>query len=193
MAITIDTTVSGTSANSYASMVEADAYFEANVAFFPVWAAMTENEKSARLVRAAQAINRMSFTGSKYYWQQAMEFPRYVDRHVLLSHGIIPGPSHLECYFDDTAIVPERVKHAQLEMLLHLYADQDAATGRTSGAREIASVNVDQTASVQYSDAPDRSRREAVGGGSIDAVIALLRPWLLGDGLQIDSTFEVVR
>lgn len=193
MAITIDTTVSGTNANSYATIVEADAYFEANIAFFPIWSAMAESEKSARLVRAAQAINRMSFLGSKYYWQQAMEFPRYVDRHVLQRNGVISGASHIECYFDDTAIVPERVKHAQLEMLLHHYADQDASTGKTSGAREISSVNVDQTASVQYSDAPDRTRREAVDGGSIDAVIALLRPWLLGDGLQIDSTFEVVR
>ncbi|MCE5229012.1 hypothetical protein LLG95_05385 [bacterium] len=172
MAITIDTTVSGANANSYASIAEADAYFEANVPFFPIWSAMTEAEKSARLVRAAQAIDRMTFTGDKAIDGQSMEFPRNQD---------------------DISLISPRVRNAQLEMLLHHFADQDASTGRTSGSREIASVDVNQTASVEYSNAPDRAVREACAGGSIETVIALLRPWLFDAGVQIDSTFEVVR
>ena len=167
MAIVIDATSAGASANSYATITEAEAYFAANLAFSAVWTAMEGDEKAARLVRAAQAIDRLEFVADRYVVNQALQFPRSTQ---------------------EAAMIPETVKRAQCEMVIHLYADADAATGRSSGTREIEAADVDGVASVAYADAPDREGRETAAGGSLNAFLALLRPWLAAAGNSFDWT-----
>lgn len=159
MALTIDTTPAGATANSYATIAEADAYFEANAAFWTLWSAMTEAEKTARLIRAAQALDRYRFSGGKTTDAQALEFPR-----------------------DGEVAVPERVKRGQLEMVLLHYAQSDTVTGAAKGAgedREIGALRIPGVIDIHYSDAPIARPDTVALGASPESVRAALSPWLL--------------
>ena len=169
MALTLNTNPGSDSANSYVDVAGADAYFEANLAFNVAWAALDSSSKAARLIQAARAIDRMACTESRTYVDQAMAYPR-----------------------DGEEVIDERIKRAQLEMLIHQYADQDASTGRSGGGQALASANIPGVAAVTFRDELDRRALEAAAGGSLEAVRALLRPWLAGDGFS-NSTFEFTR
>jgi len=167
MTITLDTTPGGSGANSYVTLEQGDEYLEAHLVFRGVWSAMDEAEKAARLVRAAQAIDRMDFIGSPLTVDQALAFPR-----------VRPADERpLQLDLMDLT-VPNAVQRAQCEMVIHLWADSDAATGRSAGTRELATARVDGVAAVSYADAGDRAERESAAGGSLAAVRSLLRPWL---------------
>lgn len=156
MPLTLDTTIGGTSANSYASLAEAAAYFAAIPSFAATWVGWSEQAKIARLIEAARAIDRLPILGEKVQpvgsATQALAFPRTVQ--------------------NDWTIVPPAVKHAQCEAVIALHRGRDAATGEPT--QRLAQVNIPGTVSVTYDY--DGSRDAATtAGGSFDAVRALLR------------------
>jgi len=77
MPITIDAVPSKFSANSYAVLTEADAFFEARYGASD-WDAATDDQKSAALVEAAKIVDSFRFRGGKYRLSplQPLEFPR---------------------------------------------------------------------------------------------------------------------
>lgn len=91
---TIDATLSGASANSYASLAEATAYFELRPGG-QKFLDLSEDQKRRYLLFAAKLIDRETFWGAKALGTQALEFPRA----------------------GQTA-VPLKVKEAQLEQAL---------------------------------------------------------------------------
>ncbi len=169
MTLSIDTTPAGTDANSYNTIQEADNYFESDLAFNPIWTALTEEEKKAKLIFSTRGIDRNNFISRKYRDfsfdtnEQNLEFPRLSDIRIDEIHP--------------------RIKKAQLEMLKYIHFNSDESTGETTIKNEIVSVNVSQVVSVgfkPYKSIESKESAQAVGS-SLEAVDNLLRPWLTDD------------
>lgn len=162
MTLTLDATACGTSANSYATLAEATTYFEP-VAFTSVWGALTEQQQIAKMLAAARAIDRLNIKYAKYASTQALEFPR--DKSSA-------GDA-------EDASIPAAVKNAQCEMVIHLHYDQ-AATGQSNTNQEKTSVGVPGAVTVAFQTDPEKDSARQAAGGSLQAVHALLRPWVSG-------------
>lgn len=94
MPITLDPTPGGASANTYSTIVEADAHLESTV-WFSDWDALSDEEKAPYLVRAAREIDAMGHTGYPTSDSQALQYPRYGQEHPSGSFWdstAIPGP-----------------------------------------------------------------------------------------------------
>lgn len=180
MAITIDVTPAGINANSYNTLAEADTYFEADLEFDALWSALTNDQKKARLVTSTRGIDRYPFVSRKFrdfsfdQNEQALEFPRLSDLRVDLIHP--------------------RVKKAQLEMIKYQYHNTDTITGESELNQEVIKVNVHQVVSVGMKDHVSGEAKDSkqLIGSSIEAVEALLRPWLR-DGIRDSGPFDFTR
>ena len=165
MSITIDATVGGADANSYVSIAEADAYFEAVLTFTDSWSALDTDKKSARLVAAQRAIDRFNFRSEREDEDQALKFPLAMQEN--------------DDVWPETEI-PQPVKDAQCEMVIFQFNEADSSTGQAS--RDVNKVRVEGAVSVEF-DRAVGDEIEASLGGNIEAIKDLLRPWLLGDGI----------
>jgi hypothetical protein len=175
MAIIIVTTAGAQEANSYASEEEALAYFEAKPGFLTLWNAMTPEEQKARLVDAARSLDRMDFCGDKLDYRQPLAFPRSgrKTRMEYVSSLLYGAPE-----------IPREVKAAQCELVIGLY--YRAKADGSPEDRGISSVSLGGAIEVEF-DAPStyKDPSEKLYTGSLEAVKALLRPWLGGG----DNTF----
>lgn len=192
MTLAIDATVGGTASNSYITVAEADAYFEAVPGYSATWAALTSASKIQRLVHACRAIDRYNFLGYKTDADQALKFPRvlYADIELAQQYSTInPSGSlpvqNLPDGWADSDTIPQDVKSAQCEMIRYLHTSADATTGLLS--RDIDRVAIPGVVDVTFSDTLDSSQNSATGG-SLQAVADLLRVWLLGR-----SSFQVLK
>lgn len=168
MAITIVTTVSGASSNSYATLAYVDAYIEGVPWFYATWAAVAEATRKQWVVMAARAIDRWRYRGVRYDKDQAMEFPRTITDDQT-----------------DEGDMPDAVKRAQCEMIVWLY--NHLATDDGSPENEVSKVSIGRGAlSVEFKEFGKKLNREA--GGYPEAVRALLREWVMSDG-----TVELLR
>jgi hypothetical protein len=174
MALTITTTAMSASANSYVSLAECDAWFEAIIGFWATWDALSSAEQNARIIESARAIDRFRyrFIGGKTDEDQAMEFPRAAE-----------------------LTIPEAVKRAQYNMLIYLMANPAVSASGSSiqsgggGAGVITGVEVPGVVKVAYSE-----RRAGASGtdatakiGTIEAVMAELAEWLTGGASGANS------
>lgn len=76
MAITLDPSVGGLATNSYGSLVEADAYFEARL-FSDAWTAVVVSDtKKAALISAFNRLEEEQFCGYKASVSQRSQWPR---------------------------------------------------------------------------------------------------------------------
>lgn len=99
----LDTTISGSTADSYVTVAEADTYHEnyGNTA----WAAIaTTALKEVALRKAAQYIDTKSFRGVKVTSTQSLEWPRY--------NVVVDG------YDISSLTIPSAIKAAQMEAAL---------------------------------------------------------------------------
>lgn len=169
MALALDTTVMGASANSYASEAEASAWFEALPAFYTYWnTTINQQARYTLLINAARAIDRMGFLGGKTDDDQFLEFPR-----------------------DGDLELDVKIKQAQYQMIIHqvLYPSFIAGSGGTvatsSVVQDVTSVTIPGVVSVDFET---RSSIIASIGdantvdGSFEAIRALLSDWLAGRG-----------
>jgi len=168
MAVTIVTSVSGESSNSYASLTEINTYIEAHPLFYATWAALTDAVKNTWLVYATRAIDRAyRYRGARYDKDQALEFPRSItDDHT------------------DEGAMPQKVKDAQGEMIIYLY--KHISSDDMSPEQEISQLSIGRGAlSLVFKD--KRADFKA-GGGYLDTVRSLLREWIISD-----SNIELLR
>ena len=140
MAITIDATIAGASANSYNTVAEADTYFEEAVTDVTAWTGASADQKKAALVQAAKRINEPRYDGRIYLETQNLAFPRYAFGYSVVLDS------------DGTIAIPDDVKNAQLECALWLlkYQDKDIDAeyamkggGRVSVGDRSVEVNAD--------------------------------------------------
>lgn len=75
MAITLDPTVGGASANTYISRTDADTYFEGH-SFASTWSAAAMGNKDIALAHATRILDRIKWAGTKGSSTQALAFPR---------------------------------------------------------------------------------------------------------------------
>jgi len=165
MTLSLDATVGGASANSYASVSEANAYFESQSEFFSIWDDLTEQQKIGHLIEATRALERFDYISVPVDDDQALAFPRACQ--------------------DDFEEIPAKVKQAQMEMLRYRYQTRDASTGQA--ARDVDMVNVPGKIQIQFSKEVDSSVNQATGG-NLDTVAALLREWRIGE-----NSFRIVK
>jgi len=159
MSITIDALASGTSSNSYITLTEANTYFEAVPWFDSLWDALTDDQKNARIVQAARAIDRLNLEGARYLDDQMMEFPR-----DLTDQSTNDGE------------MPQKVKDAQCELIIWQYQHMDSATGDAD--RQVDEVSLGKgEIHVKYTQYKNVDHNLA--GGMPESVRALLRTWLL--------------
>lgn len=84
MALSLDTTICSPAANSYADLVKAGSYFEADSEFGDAWAALSQDDRIKLLVTASRFIDRSAWAGDRlsaarfgaYGLRQALAFPR---------------------------------------------------------------------------------------------------------------------
>lgn len=94
MAVTVDATVGGASANSYSEVAEVDVYAERTV-WNANWSAKSASEKAQLVVRATEAIDRLRYRGRPATDTQSLQFPRfdtYKPSGALWSTTAIPQP-----------------------------------------------------------------------------------------------------
>lgn len=76
MAAAIDATIGGASANSYATVAQADAYFDERVPAVSSWSAATADEKIRALIQATRRLDILDWIGWRVADSQALRWPR---------------------------------------------------------------------------------------------------------------------
>ena len=97
-------TPGATSADSYASLAEAQAYMD-SLAFAVEWTAATQAQQEGALRAACRKLDLLTWRGIKATSAQALAWPRY---NVTTRDG----------YWIDSATVPAFLKNAQSELAL---------------------------------------------------------------------------
>jgi len=144
MAVTIDATAGGASANSYITLAEADAYVEAMVLGTDAahWDSGNEDSRNRALTAATQRLDRERFLGAKATDTQALEWPRtgvrkpstYINTYATGFPIRISGD-----FFTDTEI-PSQIKHAQIVLAVYLHNNKDGL--QLGGLEDFKSVQV---------------------------------------------------
>ena len=124
MAVTIDATAGGASANSYMTLAQADAYVEAMISSADVtaWSTGADDLRNRALTAAAQRLDRERFIGARATDTQALQWPRTGVRKpdTYVNTYATGFPFRIsEDYFTDTEI-PGQIKRAQVELAVYL-------------------------------------------------------------------------
>ena len=144
MAVSIDATAGGASANSYITLTEANTFVEAMISSTDVskWTTGTDDTRNRALAAAAQRLDRERFLGARATDTQSMQWPRtgvrkpdtYVNTY---STGF---PFRIsEDYFTDTEIT-DQIKRAQIELAVYLHNNTDGIS--LGGLEDFKSVQV---------------------------------------------------
>ena len=129
MAITIDATVGGASANSYLTLNDANDLIDGLIQNDDVtaWASATDDQKNRALYTAAQRIDRERFLGARATDTQSLQWPRTGVRKpdTYINTYSVGFPFRITTdYFTDTEI-PDQVKKAQAELAVYLNNNKD--------------------------------------------------------------------
>ena len=144
MAITIDATVGGASANSYITLSEADSNIEGLIIDDDVqaWISATDDNKNRALFTAAVRIDRERFLGARVTNTQALQWPRTGVRKpdTYINTYATGFPFRISTdYFTDTEI-PEQVKKAQAILAVYLNNNRDGLG--LSGLEDFKNVKI---------------------------------------------------
>ena len=144
MAITIDATAGGASANSYLTLSDANAIVDGLVEDDDVtaWASATDDQKNRALYTAAQRIDRERFLGARATDTQSLQWPRTGVRKpdTYVNTYAVGFPFRITTdYFTDTEI-PDQVKKAQAILAVYLNNNKDGIG--LSGLEDYKSVKI---------------------------------------------------
>ena len=129
MAISIDATVGGASANSYLTLSDANAIIDGLVQDDDIaaWASATDDQKNRALYTATQRIDRERFLGARATDTQSLQWPRTGVRKpdTYINTYSVGFPFRITTdYFTDTEI-PDQVKKAQAVLAVYLNNNKD--------------------------------------------------------------------
>lgn len=142
---TLDTAIGGATANSYRTLVEADAYFEARLDG-EGWALETPDRRTLALLKAARRLNQFDWLGSRVTTTQALAWPRVGVPKRDCTGAYTDGGYHLggvASYGEEyrTDEIPEVVKDAQCELAfayLNGYAEDGEAEVKSFSDRDMS-------------------------------------------------------
>tara|TARA_B100001939_G_scaffold121672_1_gene105439 strand:+ start:999 stop:1559 length:561 start_codon:yes stop_codon:yes gene_type:complete len=125
MAISIDATVGGASANSYLTLADANAIVDGFVKDDDVvhWGNGNDDTRNRALFTAAQRIDRERFLGARATDTQSLQWPRTGVRKpdTYINTYAVGFPFRITTdYFTDTEI-PQQVKYAQVVLAVYLH------------------------------------------------------------------------
>ena len=124
MALVLDSTVAGASANSYTSVAEGDAYHEARL-FATAWNGAATADKTAALVWATRLLDaHFEWAGSKFSLEQALRWPRF---------GALDRDGELI----DSNILPPELKNAVSELARLLILSDRTIESGTEGLKRL--------------------------------------------------------
>ena len=144
MAITIDATVGGASANSYLTLADAQDLIDGMVENDDVtaWASATTDQKNRALYSATQRLDRERFLGARATDTQALQWPRTGVRKpdTYINTYATGFPFRITAdYYTDTEI-PDQVKQAQVVLAIYLNNNKDGLG--LSGLEDYKSVTI---------------------------------------------------
>jgi hypothetical protein len=144
MAITIDATVGGASANSYLTLADAQDLIDGMVENDDVtaWASATADQKNRALYSATQRLDRERFLGARATDTQALQWPRTGVRKpdTYINTYAVGFPFRITTdYFTDTEI-PDQIKQAQVVLAVYLNNNKDGMG--LSGLEDYKSVTI---------------------------------------------------
>lgn len=179
MALT--TTVGSASADSYATVDEADARIVEYGYDATTWDALGAAAKEARLRTGTMILDSMPFRGAKGCYNQALEFPRWWP-------GDSGYPSWEKTYMDYEDIseslrptIDTNVKNAQIEISYH-YIHMGILTLESMGfpESEILSFSLGGELSIQFGNrkATDYPALSKARMSSLAIAEALLKKWI---------------
>ena len=114
MAATIDATLQGASSNSYATLADANAYFE-TTPDEATWSDKTDDQKNRAIISATRYIDGFEFYGDRCTTTQALKWPR----KEFKADGV-----EIDCTF-----IPDEIKIATFELARALANEPNALTG----------------------------------------------------------------
>jgi hypothetical protein len=127
MAFTFDSTVGGSSSNSYAIVTAFQDYYGGRTDVAEASAAATLTLQQA-LVMATYRVDAEEYVGIAVSTTQALKFPR---TGVLMNNGLV---------YEDVAVIPSRIQHAVFEVALAVL--KDSAFLSDSGLEGYVSVKI---------------------------------------------------
>lgn len=128
MALVLDATVGGSSANSYCTRAEGDTYHEAHL-YATAWTGATSGNKDAALVWATRMLDeQIEWAGEKTTVEQALRWPR-------------GGAYDRDGIEIDSDIIPAFLKNATAELARYLLSS-DRPSALDSAMSGIESVEV---------------------------------------------------
>jgi hypothetical protein len=144
MAITIDATIGGASANSYQTLAAAQTLIDGFVEDDDVvaWGTATTDQKNRALVSAAQRLDRERFLGARATDTQALQWPRTGVRKpdTYINTYAVGFPFRITTdYFTDTEI-PTQIQYAQAVLAVYLNNNKDGLS--LSGLEDYRSVTI---------------------------------------------------
>ena len=154
MAATIDSTIKGASANSYASLSDSNDYFDTSPDS-STWTNKSDDEKKRALISATRWIETLVFYGDRCDESQALKFPR--------TNYQVDGVE-LTC-----SLIPNNIKYAQYELARALANDTDAMTGNTGTDGNFSEVKL--------GDIEVKYNTDSQGTGSVNNILDVY-PWL---------------
>ena len=154
MAATIDSTIKGANANSYASLSDSNDYFDTSPDSSTL-SNKSDDEKKRALISATRWIETLVYYGDRCDEGQALKFPR--------TNYQVDGVE-LTC-----SLIPNNIKYAQYELARALANDTDAITGTTGKDGNFSEVKL--------GDIQVKYNTDSQGTGSVNNVLDVY-PWL---------------
>ena len=172
MAVSIDATAGGASANSYLTLSDAQDIVDGMVedADVTAWASATTDQKNRALYTATQRLDRERFLGARATDTQALQWPRTGVRKpdTYVNTYATGFPFRIsDDYFTDTEI-PDQVKRAQVVLAVYLNNNKDGIG--LSGLEDFKNVQIGS-----LNVTPDKT-----GAVGADRVPPLLERYLTG-------------
>jgi hypothetical protein len=172
MAITIDATAGGASANSYLTLADAQAIVDGLIEDDDVvaWGTATTDQKNRALYTATQRLDRERFLGARATDTQALQWPRTGVRKpdTYVNTYATGFPFRIsDDYFTDTEI-PDQVKRAMVVLAVYLNNNKDGIG--LSGLEDYKAISIGS-----ISVTPDKT-----GAVGADRVPPLLERYLTG-------------
>lgn len=121
MPLTLDSTLSGESSESYISIATADSYHQKRSGY-SAWAALDNDDKVRALIGATDLLERLAYHGEKAVSTQALKFPR-IYRNV-----------------SDGSSIPRMIQHAMAELALWVATNTTSTSQASRAARRAAGV-----------------------------------------------------
>ena len=186
MAIVIDATVGGANANSYLTLVQAQAIIDGFVVDADVqhWGSGNDDSRNRALFTATQRLDRERFLGARSTNTQALQWPRTGVRRpdTYINTYAVGFPFRITTdYFDDNEI-PIQIKYAQAVLAVFLHNNTDALG--LSGLEDYKNVKIGSL---------DVTPNVGFGAVGADKVPPLMERYLTGLRISGPGNFAIRR